>query len=295
MGARHRLDRDLTGWFGGEDYAKEELIAELRDDKRCLVQVASADSKATDFLFAVLEPDGGPEERNGIDLSEARPYAALSRRGMASYNVWGVREIGLRARKSFAIRSCPSGLSRGRAPDGIKSLEHTTVSTERAIVARPLTADIFEPFGTVIEALGEPSRLINGGLCGRYHDLCAPDVAPDVAEEGRVGLSVFDAEPCTLPYRLDLLERHPIGSQAFVPMHAEPFLVTVASDEDGVPGPPLAFVTDGRQGIQIARNVWHGVLTPLAAPGLFTVIDYCGARPNLEEHRLAAAWTVVAS
>ena len=162
------------------------------------------------------------------------------------------------------------------------------MSDGRTVAVRPLTAEAFAPFGTVIEARGEPTRLINAGLCGRHHDLCAPDVA-----DGRVGLSVFDAQPRTLPYRLDLMERHPIGSQAFVPMHAEPFLVTVAPDQDGRPGKPVAFLTDGAQGIQFARNVWHGVLTPLAAPGLFTVVDYCGERPNLEELPLDPPWTVV--
>ena len=159
----------------------------------------------------------------------------------------------------------------------------------RTIRAAPLTAGAFAPFGSVIEARGAPDRLINAGLCGRHHDLCAPDVA-----EGRVGLSVFDARPRAMPYRLDLMERHPIGSQAFVPMHAEPFLVTVAPDGDGGPGTPLAFVTNGAQGVQFARGTWHGVLTPLAAPGLFCVIDYCGDRPNLEEHAFDEPWTVVA-
>ena len=161
------------------------------------------------------------------------------------------------------------------------------MNAERTIVAAPLDAAAFEPFGTVIEACGEPSRLINGGLCGRHHDLCAPDIA-----DGRVGLSMFDARPRAMPYRLDLLERHPLGSQAFVPLHGEPFLVIVAPDGNGVPGSPRAFLTNGAQGIQIARNTWHGVLTPLAEPGLFAVVDYCGSEPNLEEHRLDPPWIV---
>ena len=159
----------------------------------------------------------------------------------------------------------------------------------RTIRALPLTPERFAPFGTVIEARGAPDRLINAGLCGRHHDLCRPDVA-----EQRAGVSMFDAVPRALPYRLDLLERHPLGTQAFVPLHAAPFLVTVAPDEGGAPGRPVAFLTDGAQGIQIGRGVWHGVLTPLAAPGLFCVIDYCGEAPNLEEHGLAEPWTVIA-
>ena len=161
------------------------------------------------------------------------------------------------------------------------------MSTDRTIVAAPLNAAAFAPFGTVIEARGVPSKLINDGLCGRHHNLCAPDVA-----EGRVGLSMFDAKPRAMPYRLDLLERHPLGSQAFIPLHGEPFLVTVARDEAGVPATPLAFLTNGAQGIQIARNTWHGVLTPLAAPALFAVLDYCGDQPNLEEHGFGEPWTV---
>ena len=164
----------------------------------------------------------------------------------------------------------------------------------RAIPARPLTAEAFAPFGHVIEARGAADRIINEGRCGRHHDLAPVDVA-----DARAGVSVFDAEPRTLPLRLDLVERHPIGSQAFVPMHAAPFLVVVAPDQDGVPGRPLAFIAAPGQGVSYARGTWHGVLTPLAAPdpatpcGLFAVIDYCGERPNLEEHRFGEPWTVV--
>ena len=77
-------------------------------------------------------------------------------------------------------------------------------------------------------------------------------------------------------YRLELVERHPEGSQAFLCMSADPFLVVVAEDHDGTPGEPVAFVTSGAQGVNIRRNVWHGVLTPLAGPGLFAVVDRIG-------------------
>ena len=46
-------------------------------------------------------------------------------------------------------------------------------------------------------------------------------------------------------------------------------------DADGTPGRPRAFVTAPGQGVNIARNTWHGVLTPLATPGLFAVVDRC--------------------
>ncbi len=55
-----------------------------------------------------------------------------------------------------------------------------------------------------------------------------------------------------------------------------------------------AFVTNGAQGINLARGTWHGVLTPLHAPGLFAVVDRIGEGANLEEHRFAEPWRVTA-
>lgn len=147
------------------------------------------------------------------------------------------------------------------------------------IVIQPLTPEAFAPFGDVLEAVGDPDKIINQGLCGRYHDRARLDFGT-----GRAGISLFKAEPRSLPYRLDLVERHPEGSQAFIPMSLDPFLVIVAPDEGDRPGTPRAFLTTPGQGINFHRGTWHGVLTPLAAPGLFTVIDRIGDGPNLEEH-----------
>lgn len=147
------------------------------------------------------------------------------------------------------------------------------------IDAAPLTAGAFAPYGEVLEADGAPDRIINQGLCGRFHDLATLDVL-----DGRAGISLFKAEPRSLPLRLEMVERHPQGSQAFVPMSHDPFLVVVAPDEGGRPGTPRAFLTRAGQGINFHRGTWHGVLTPLYAPGLFAVIDRIGAGPNLEEH-----------
>ena len=149
------------------------------------------------------------------------------------------------------------------------------------IRAEPLTATAFAPFGKVLEVAGAPDKIINQGHCGRWHDLAALDVV-----DGRVGVSLFKAKPRALPYQLDMLERHPKGSQAFLPMSQDPFLVVVAPDDGSRPGKPRAFLTTPGQGVNYHRGVWHGVLTPLAAPGLFAVIDRIGDGANLEEHWL---------
>ncbi len=150
----------------------------------------------------------------------------------------------------------------------------------------PLTAQAFAPFGDVLDATGD-FRLINAGLCQRHHDRATLDVG----EGARPGISIFHAEPRALPYQFDLIERHPDGSQAFLPMTQHPFLVIVALSPDHT---PQAFLTNGAQGINLHRGTWHGVLTPLHAPGLFAVVDRIGPTQNLEEHRYAHAFTVLA-
>ena len=171
----------------------------------------------------------------------------------------------------------------GNAGDGVGHGMSGTLPIET------LTPALFAPFGDVLEAVGPADRLINGGLCGRFHDLARLDF-----RDGRAGISIFSAEPRTIPYELGMMERHPLGSQAFLPMVLHPFLVVVAEDEGGRPGTPRAFLTTPGQGVNYHRNVWHGVLTPLHEPGLFAVIDRIGPNDaaNLEEHHFAEPWIV---
>lgn len=149
------------------------------------------------------------------------------------------------------------------------------------IIIEPMSADAFAPFGDLLEAKGTPDKIINQGLCGRFHDRARMDFS-----DGRAGISIFHAEKRDLPLKLDLVERHPDGSQAFVPMSHQPFLVVVAEDQNGIPQNIRAFLTEAGQVINIHRGVWHGVLTPLYDPGLFAVIDRIGEGPNLEEYWL---------
>lgn len=160
------------------------------------------------------------------------------------------------------------------------------------IRALPLDPAAFAPFGDVLDTRDAPDKIINAGLCGRYHDLARMDFGEETG--GRAGISLFDAQPRSLPYTLDLVERHPEGSQAFLPLSEHPFLVIVAPDEGGRPGTPLAFLTAPGQGINLLRGTWHGVLTPLHAPGRFAVVDRIGETPNLEEHHFATPYRIVA-
>jgi len=146
------------------------------------------------------------------------------------------------------------------------------------VKSTPLTAEAFAPYGDVIEVAGAPDKIINQGLCARYHDLARLDFS-----DGRAGISLFDAKARTLPLVIDMVERHPLGSQAFVPVSSVPFLVVVAEDEDGMPVRLKAFVTQPGQSINLHRGIWHGVLTPIDAPGQYVVVDRIGAGKNLRE------------
>ena len=148
----------------------------------------------------------------------------------------------------------------------------------RVIYTEPLSAEGFAPFGDILDSDGAPDQMINQGLCGRYHDRAKLEFTT-----GRAGINIFDATPRALPYQLDMMERHPLGSQAFIPMTDTPFLITAAKDNSGVPDQVRAFLSRPGQAINFHRNIWHGVLTPLHAPGLFAVIDRIGEGNNLEE------------
>ena len=153
---------------------------------------------------------------------------------------------------------------------------------------QPLTSDAFASFGDVIQAAGEVDKYINQGKCARYHDRAELDF-----HDGRAGISVFQSEAFSLPITLDMMERHPEGSQAFLPLSEKPFVVVIAPDEDGKPGHPIAFLTAPGQGVNYHRNTWHGVLTPLFDPGLFAVVDRIGTGPNLQEHWFEVPYLIV--
>ena len=127
----------------------------------------------------------------------------------------------------------------------------------KIIPVRPMNTADFSPFGDLIDGSGPPDRVINQGLCSRFHDRARLDFT-----DGRAGISLFHAKLRELPLTLDMVERHPDGSQAFLPMSMDPFLVVVAPDEGDAPGDPLAFLTAPGQGVNYHRGTWHGVLTP---------------------------------
>lgn len=146
------------------------------------------------------------------------------------------------------------------------------------IRVQPITADAFAPFGDLLTPRPAPDRMINAGRCERHHALATVQRG-----DGEAIISIFRSEPVSLPYDCALLERHPLGSQAFMPLGPDAWLSVVAPDLDGRPGTPLAFLVPAGMGVNLRAGVWHGVLTPLDRAADFLVVDREGGGVNLEE------------
>lgn len=152
----------------------------------------------------------------------------------------------------------------------------TTISIE------PITPEAFAPFGDLLTPRPVPDRMINAGRCERHHALATVETAG-----GEAILSIFRSEAVSLPYDCTLLERHPLGSQAFMPLGPDPWMSVVAPDENGKPGMPRAFLVPAGTGVNLRAGVWHGVLTPLDRPADFLIVDREGQGVNLEEVAIA--------
>lgn len=152
------------------------------------------------------------------------------------------------------------------------------------LVPKPLTSERFAPFGDVIESVVDRTAAMNAERFERFDDLCRLDMSDD----GRVAVSIARCRVATaLPHRLDMVERHPLGSQAFVPLGPSRMIVVVAPPEESVEASDLcAFVTNGRQGINYHRGTWHMPLIAFESGQEFLIIDRVADQPNCDMHSL---------
>ncbi|WP_128929215.1 ureidoglycolate lyase [Bradyrhizobium guangxiense] len=147
----------------------------------------------------------------------------------------------------------------------------------------PLTKQAFAPFGEVVETEGKTPLSINQGYAARYNELATIDVA---AEGGQVNISWFVASARPAPIAIRLMERHPLGSQMFMPLNGAEWLVVVCTDP-AVSASYRAFAARGHQGVNYARNCWHHPLLVLQDTSAFLVVDRKGHGDNLEEFWLS--------
>lgn len=160
----------------------------------------------------------------------------------------------------------------------------------KTITAKPLTRKTFAPFGDVIDKGGAEKFTINNGTTLRHHGLARAEAG---GRDGHVLINIFTGMPFAPPVKIKMMERHPLGSQAFIPMQPRPFLIVVAKDTEGRPGEAEAFLAQAGQGINYHANVWHHPLIALEAESDFAVIDRGGDGNNLEEFFYDKAFEVV--
>ncbi|MEZ5535119.1 MAG: ureidoglycolate lyase [Thiolinea sp.] len=151
------------------------------------------------------------------------------------------------------------------------------------IELKPLSREAFAPFGDVVEIEGAQHFPINRGTVERYNDLAGVDTQ---LEGGRTLVSIVCCnELATLPYTLPFMERHLLGSQSFIPMDNTPIVVAVAkAGEAPTPDKIHAFISNGWQGINYHRGVWHMPMLFLDAEQRMIVVDRGGPGDNCEEH-----------
>ena len=110
-----------------------------------------------------------------------------------------------------------------------------------------LTKENFAPFGDIIETAGAERMLINEGTTERFHNLANIDVAN---KGGQPLINIFRGQPKPQPIQIKMMERHPLGSQAFIPLQKKPYVIVVAPVSKHVnPNDLYAFLAAGDQGI----------------------------------------------
>lgn len=149
----------------------------------------------------------------------------------------------------------------------------------------PLTRELFRDFGDVIETDGAQHFGMNSGALERYYDLADIETGNDAGGKARVVISIAEArQVATLPCRVQVMERHPLGSQAFIPLDEYPQLIVVAPATDELNLSALrAFYSPGRQGINYRRGVWHMPMIALASGQRWLIIDCVGVGSNCDQ------------
>jgi ureidoglycolate lyase len=158
---------------------------------------------------------------------------------------------------------------------------------------QPITSERFAPYGDVIHAATAAKAAMNDARFERFHDLANIDVESD---GGRTAISIARCKtPAIFPHRFDMVERHPHGSQAFIPLSPFSFVVVAAPAGEAVDAEDLcAFVTNGRQGINYHKGVWHMPMIALEAGQEFLIVDRAPSKDNCEEFILGEPLTLEA-
>ena len=147
----------------------------------------------------------------------------------------------------------------------------------------PLTAESFKLFVDVLEIEGVAPEIINDGNTGKFANLAEITLA----QGGQAPISIYRSAAMALPFQIQVMQRHPLGSQAFMPLHNRPFLVVVAPAAEQLDFKLIqGFFTNGEQGVNFHKGTWHHYQLSLDEISDYLVIDRSGPGNNRVEQRL---------
>ncbi|CAH0991380.1 Ureidoglycolate lyase [Sinobacterium norvegicum] len=152
------------------------------------------------------------------------------------------------------------------------------------LTPKPLTAEAFAPYGDVM-SVETPEKLlnINYGNTERYHNLAKVDVNE---ADGSTLINIFRSRPLPLPIDIKIMERHPLSSQAFMPLGNQPYLVVVGKAGEFDENALEAFLAQPGQGVNYHRGTWHHYCLALNSESDFLVIDRGGEGNNCDEEEV---------
>ena len=153
-----------------------------------------------------------------------------------------------------------------------------------------------EAFGDYGANVGKPWGL-GGRVTGRAAAvfLAADDdqvLAAVEVGEGRAILNIFRSKPVQDGFALRVIERHPLGSQAFMPLSPYPYAVVVAPPGDFDPTALRAFLASPAQGVNYHAGTWHHYCLALEGESDFLVVDREGPGDNCDEIQLTGDYTL---
>ncbi len=149
---------------------------------------------------------------------------------------------------------------------------------EKIIKPVPITKENFSKFGEVITTENIKPLEINNGYAKRFDEIAKIDTS---SQEGETTISIFSALKRSFPMKIDMMEKHPLGSQAFIPMKETIFLTFVAPQAEKPNIEKIeSFIVPKGKGVNYKAGVWHFPLISTEDMD-FLVVDRKGPGDNL--------------
>ena len=148
----------------------------------------------------------------------------------------------------------------------------------KLIKAKKITKKNFSKFGQLIDTSKKNPININDGYAKRFDNLINLDTSK---KKGKAIVSIFKAKKRKFPMKIDMMEKHPLGSQAFIPMEDTKFLVFVAPRGDKPDVNKIqSFVVPKQTGVNYNAGIWHFPLISMKNMN-FLIVDRKGKGNNL--------------